>query len=460
MQTPFNKPIVCGTDFSPNAQDAADAAAALARRLGVPLLLTHAEAMPLDSDFAKAWLAPVRASLHEEAERLRAKGTEVEEIFTAGLPDESLAQLALERQAALLVVSSLGRRLPARWLIGSVAERTAESAPVPTLVVRKGSRFEAWALGQAALKVYVGVDFSSNSDAALRWIKELRQIGEVEVTALYVDWPPKERGSLGVYGPLGLVDNEPGAQQHIERDLARKVVKQLGSEEKLTISVEGSWGSVDAHLVNEASRAEADLIVIGTHQWHGLKWLRHGSVSRAVVRHAPMSVVCVPTPPPVVVPASAPAIQEVKRVIVAVDLNERDELAASYAFSVVKPGGRVRLVHVQNRLPAPPLLLGEAVVAPESQGDDAEAVARAEAKLRALAPDEAAAQGITTEVEIIDAVDAARAISEAAERFNADVVCIGGHTRPGFVAKVMGSVALGVLTHCKRPVLVVRPPEQ
>ena len=87
-------------------------------------------------------------------------------------------------------------------------------------------------------------------------------------------------------------------------------------------------------------------------------------------------------------------------------------------------------------------------------------MAESEARLRALAPAEAGARGIKTEVEVLEDLDTAKAICAVAERFNADVVCIGGHTRPGFTAKILGSVALGVLTQCRRPVLIVWPPAE
>jgi len=87
-------------------------------------------------------------------------------------------------------------------------------------------------------------------------------------------------------------------------------------------------------------------------------------------------------------------------------------------------------------------------------------VSQSGARLRALAPDEAEARGITTEIEVIDNPESAHAICAAAERFNADVVCIGSHTRPGLSAKVLGSVSLGVLQQCRRPVLVVSPPAE
>jgi nucleotide-binding universal stress UspA family protein len=82
----------------------------------------------------------------------------------------------------------------------------------------------------------------------------------------------------------------------------------------------------------------------------------------------------------------------------------------------------------------------------------------AEAKLRALTPHEAEARGIATEVEVTASRETAAAICAAAERFGADNMCIDSHTRPGFTAKVLGSLALAVLQTSRRPVLVVRPP--
>lgn len=100
----------------------------------------------------------------------------------------------------MLVVSSVGRRGLSRWLLGSVAERTAESSSVPTLVVRDAACFEAWARGERSLKIFVSTDFSASSDAALRWAAGLRQIGPCEIIAGYVDSPPEEAARLELSG--------------------------------------------------------------------------------------------------------------------------------------------------------------------------------------------------------------------------------------------------------------------
>ena len=458
MKPNESNPILCGTDFSGNAAQAANVAAALATRLNAPLLLVNAGGLPLESATQEdydAQTASARERLHEEAGRLRALGATVEETVAAGAPDEVLAQLAQQRQARLVVVSSLGLHAPARWLIGSVAERVAESSPVPTLVVREAARFEAWARGEQPLKVFVGTDFSASSDAALRWVAELRQLGPCEVVAAHVDWPPEEAARLGVSGPLGLGGNPLGMQSMLERDLREKVNRLLGGE-NVRVCVRGNWGRADYPLVEMAIEAQADLVVVGTHQWHGLSRLRHGSVSRGVLHHAPMSVACVPTP--AAARMAGPRIRECQRVLVAVDLNEPHGFAAPYGYSIVNPGGTVRLMHnvVPFRLPNP--MIGGYYQDFPSKKEHAQLVAESEAKLRALAPDKADAPDITTEVEVTESRETAEAICAAADRFGADIICIGSHTRPGFSAKVLGSVSLTVLQNSRCPVLTVWPP--
>jgi len=438
MKPNETQPILCGTDFSGNARQAANVAAALAKRLSAPLRLVHASAIPA---------SPItQEHLREEAQRLHDAGAGLTAEVIDGAAAEVLPQTAQRHAARLVVVSSLGRNAPARWLLGSVAERTAESSPVPTLVVRDAAPFEAWVQGERALKVFVGADFTASSDAALRWVAELRELGPIEVVAGYVDWPPEEAARLGLSGPLGVRGNLPAMQNVLERDLQEKVTRLLGSE-NVRVAVRGNWGRADIPLVEMALEAQADLVVIGTHQWHGLDRLRHGSVSRGVLHHAPMSVACVPTP--AAAPMAGPRIRECRRVLVAVDLNEPHGFATSYGYSIVQPGGTVRLLHNIGPLMALPLAEGK---------EPAHRIAASGAKLRALAPHEAEARGITTEVEVTESRETAEAICAAAERFGADVICVGSHTRPGFTAKVLGSVALAVLQTCRRPVLVVWPP--
>ena len=450
-----SSPIVCGTDFSENSDKAAAVADALARRLGVPFFLAHSvdERGEFPDHLRTRLMNEDRPQLAEHAERLRGLGMVFEEKLLPGVPDHGIAKFAAQTGARLVVVgaSTTSSHWASRLLLGNISARIAGSSSVPVLVVHDAAPFVAWARGERPLKVFVGADFSVTSDAALRWVAELRQSGPCEVTAGYVDWPAEEAARLGVTGPVGLGGNPPEIQRMLERDVRDKVTRLIGGE-NVHVCVRGNSGRADVPLLEMAVEAQADLVVIGTHQWHGLSRLLHGSVSRAILRHAPMSVACVPTP--AAAPVSGPRVRECPRVLVAVDLDEPHGFAARYAYGITSPGGTVRLMHNI-----------EPVAEREPQGAETSAGGKtpvprdeAETQLRALTPHAEEARDIKTEVEVTGHRDSAAAICAAAERFDADIICIGSHTRPGFTAKALGSVSLAVLQTSRRPVLVVWPP--
>ena len=418
--------IVCGTDFSANARSAADAAAALAAKLGADLRLVHGSVIPS--------LPLTQEHLQTEAARLKAAGASPVAEILEGEADDALLQSVEAHHAGLIVVSSLGRRAPVRWLLGSVAERTAESAPVPTLVVRDAAPLQAWSRGERPLRIFVCMDFSRTSEAALRWAASLRQAGPCEITAAYTDWTPEQSARLGVSAMQGILRNPPEVQAILERDMRERVHSILGNED-VTVLVRGGLGRADAHAASLASDAHADLIVVGTHQRHGLDRLGHASFSRGLLHYASTNVVCVPV---AAVPQQAPVTaREFHRVLAPVDLAESYNPAAACAWGICAPGGTVHLLYVCTT----PL------------ADHA----GLKAAMQALIPPQAAARNVHAEIEIVTQHDAAAAIGEAAERHNAHCICMGSHTRPGFAAKLMGSVTLAVMQHSGRPVLVVPP---
>jgi nucleotide-binding universal stress UspA family protein len=291
------RPIVCGTDFSPPAAEAVDIAAAMARRLETSLILVHVDQLlePLVSNpvLLEAATLQRRGDLDDEAQRLRHLGTNVEEKFLSGSPFDELVTAATETRGRLMVLGAIGHGLARRLLIGSVAERTAEASPIPTLVVRPGGRLASWIRGERTLKILVGYDFSAASDAALGWANQLTEIGKFQVTVLYSNWPPDEARRLGHEGPLPLVNNPPDVQKKLERDLKKRVATFLPNK-KVTVVVEPGWGTPEGYLFEMASRQKVDLIVVGTHQRRGLGRVLLGSVSRAVLHHAKVAVAVVP----------------------------------------------------------------------------------------------------------------------------------------------------------------------
>ena len=440
MSTTVTKPIICGTDFSDSAEHAATVADALARRLEASLILARSvdERGDFPEDIRTRLMEDDRPRLAEEAARLRGLGLTFEEKMLHGAPDHGVADFAARENARLVVVgaSGTGALWASRWVLGNVAERIAETSSVPTLVVRTAEPLVAWARGERPLKIFVAVDFTATAEAALRWVAEWRQVGPCEITLGYVHRQLEERGELAIYDGLGLTRLAQEAREGLEHDLREKASRLLGVVPTIHV-VQGS-ARVDAHLIALATEAQADLLVLGTHQWHNLDRAWHASISRRILHDAPMSIVCVPVP--VALPGAAAAIPTFSRVLVATDFSERAGHAIPYAYSALPcEGAVVCLLHAVKP--------GEA-----DQKDELEA------RLRALVPEEAAARGVTTELRIVESSDAGQAICETAEQFCADLVCIGSHGHSGLAAALMGSVAQSVIAHSPRPVLVVRLP--
>src|SRR5262245_51997712 len=297
MKKSDQRPIVCGTDFSATATEAVDVAAAMARRLETSLVLIHVDELlrTLTSNpvLLEAAILQRRSDLNDATQRLRDLGTTVEEKFLSGSAFDELATAATKSKARLIVAGAIGHGPIRRLFLGSVAERTAETSPVPTLLVRPKSTLAAWIDGTHVLKILVGYDFSAASDAALGWVNELGKIGKLETTVLYTNWPPDEAHRLGYKGPLPLAANPEEIQQNLEQDLKKTTARFL-PKQKVTAIVEPGWGTPEGYLFEMASRQNIDLIVVGTHKRRGLGRILLGSVSRDVLHHAKMSVGVVP----------------------------------------------------------------------------------------------------------------------------------------------------------------------
>lgn len=446
------RPIVCGTDFSATAVEAVDIAAEMARRLDVKLVLLHVEEFrglaAADPVLFEAIASRNREELDREAERLRKAGTLIEEKLLCGSVFNEIVDAAAESNARLIIVGAIGHGLARRLLVGSVAERVAETSAVPTLVVRPGSRLGSWIRGEHPLKVLAGYDFSAASDAALRWLNGMQEIGPCETNVVHSDWPPEAAHRIGYHGPLPLTENPEQIQNLLERDLAERVAMSLPPE-KVTVTVEPGWGRPEGNLFELASRQQVDLVVVGTHQRHGLGRLRFGSVSRTVLHHAHATVAVIPPAP--AVPAARPA--KLARVLVATDFSELGNSAVPYGAAVVQEGGTLRLIHVIE----PETAL--ATVAPGGKARPRKENPKLIAQLHALVPKEARDR-LDLEADVLESGDAAEAIAQEAERFRADAICLGSHGRSGVAKTLLGSVAQGVMTKSKRPVLVVRGDEE
>jgi nucleotide-binding universal stress UspA family protein len=439
--------LLCGIDFSEQSLRAAEAAARIAARTQRPLHLLHA----LDSgttaeerDLRSAELAFAERGLRQVAERAAEHGAKVEVHLEDGSPDEVLLDLAGRVSAELIVVAALGRRRKGAFLVGGHAERLAQRAHVPVLVVRDPAPFESWAAGTRPLRILLGADASLSSDHAMQWINQLRGFGPCVVTALHLYWPPSQFQRLGLHGVRSYIVPDPAVTRALEHDFNARLAVSGAPAPRLRL--EPHMGNVGQRIATLADEGGADLIVVGSHARTAAQRIAEGSVSRDLLHHARVSVACIPLPTSAQ-PAPAPQLRDV---LVATDLSATGDAAVPLAYALTPAGGTVHIVHVIPERAQPPLTPHD-IFAPESAAN-----AKLRERLSQLIPQAGGSHAVSTQVHVLESNQVAQAICQAAERLDAGMICVGTHGASGLSGALLGSVAQAVVKHAARPVLLAR----
>lgn len=151
-------PLVAPTDFSDGANHAVQAAALLARTLGVRLTVLHVlpEALPPKGEegpearrrAAETLHRNAEARLRSLAENLRLKPEQVDLALVTGVDAAEIVHMAKEIDAGCIVVGTRGLSGLPRVLLGSVTDQVLREAPCPVLVVPLGSVPSGWWWGE------------------------------------------------------------------------------------------------------------------------------------------------------------------------------------------------------------------------------------------------------------------------------------------------------------------------
>lgn len=438
--------IVCGTDLSAAAIDAASAAACLAARKRLPLYLVHAldPALAAQPDLAER----AERQLHEQAGQLRKQGAEVHITIRAGTPDVVLVQSAHDFQAALVVVGAEGQQLASGRRIGLHSERVAQRCGVPVLVVRDAAPFVAWSSvdeRERPLKIVLGAEPSFSTECAARQLIDLCAIGPCAVTAVRLFWPPSEFQRLGFSGARSYIDIDPRVTQVLAAE-----VRELLPPSDYKLRVEPHLGNLGERLAAIAVDEKADLIVVGSHERNVVERIWEGSTSHATLHNAHTSVLCVP-----VNESGALRKRRTARVVVATDFSQLGDAALPLAYAIAEPSAVIHVLHVvpareQGALEFHDIFALDDLNVASPARDEAWQHMRQLTSRISDGPDKRVV------LHALESDNAAEAIAQAAERLHADVIVMGTHGRSGLSKAVMGSVTSNVLHLSKRPVLLVR----
>lgn len=133
--------ILVPLDGSPRAEAVLGQVRPLLIRPEAEVLLVQAVDLPANAEFNAARL--LDQSLEEGVEylegvkrRLEEDGGRARVFVRTGPPADVVLDLAEKEQATLIALSTHGRTGPARWMLGSVAEKVLRASPVPVLALR------------------------------------------------------------------------------------------------------------------------------------------------------------------------------------------------------------------------------------------------------------------------------------------------------------------------------------
>ena len=141
------------------------------------------------------------------------------------------------------------------------------------------------------MKIMIGIDGSPPSDAAVKSVaarpwptgSEIRLIAVVElhIASVPVIWAVPDNHYLSLLHEL---------QEKAHEALTRAAAWFASTQPDLLVTTETLNGNIKELLVKEAEDWGADLLVVGSHGHNAVERFLLGSVSNAVMHHAPCSV--------------------------------------------------------------------------------------------------------------------------------------------------------------------------
>lgn len=287
---PF-KVLLLASDGSPAMDATIGVARLLAQRDAATVrVITAVEPLPMVTPEGNLPLVPeIEASRHEALERHvreqlarcapdAAPAWQVEQID--GRPDATIARVAQEIHADLIVLGLGEHGMIDRWFGGETALRVLRLVHTPVLAV-------APAAAALPRRVIAATDFSETSEHALR--SALPLLGDGTKLAL-VHVVPRDI-SMGVWPAWD--DAYENAVRASFADLRTRVsIPASVATEEIIL-----YGDPANELLDQAERSQSDLIVTGTHGHGAVAAAMLGRVSTKLIRGARCSVFAVPPEP-------------------------------------------------------------------------------------------------------------------------------------------------------------------
>ena len=300
------KRILCPVDFSPISQHAFDRALAVARSHGSEIAVLHvlpiASAVPA-VPYGPEGPGPFGFEALDRPRTLtelsRFLGTEHpgdvpihQDVIEAGAIHKEILVQASRLGADLIVMGTHGRSGVDHLFLGSVAEKTLRTSPIPVMIVPPRAADVAPGGAAPLRSILCAVDFSRDSARALAYAASLARHGGGGLTLMHV----VELLSVGYGSGAGTSFDLEGYQKAAVQPARQRLLDCARTVTAGTGAIDTVLGRGKAYneILREAGERGADLIVVGVHGRNALDRLVFGSTSEQLVRRAKCPILTVP----------------------------------------------------------------------------------------------------------------------------------------------------------------------
>jgi len=213
----------------------------------------------------------------------------VREETRAGAPAREILNFADEWSPDLIVLGSHGRSTLGRLFFGSVSRKVMLEARTSVRIGRRLERLEG-----EPLRIVVGVDETPASEAVIaalsaRHFPPSTQVKLVTATGVFEYFSSDILGSSVAVVPSNTIDELRRTAAEAAAAVQEKLLAAY-PDWKVTITREVIEGDPKSVLLDVAEKWPADAVVLGTRDLSGAERFFIGSVSSAVMAHAPCTV--------------------------------------------------------------------------------------------------------------------------------------------------------------------------
>ena len=231
-----------------------------------------------------------KGRLHNAAHQLQQEGVRTEELVVSGRADSEITEAADRLGCNLIAMSTHGRSLLGRGILGSVADRIVHTARIPVLTITPDKVRAYHGSDTLVTKLVVPLDGSALAETVLPHVREMASRLEYKVVLIRVV-RPLHYFWVGEHPPE--IDEENAQMENEARAYMETAAEKLSQD-----GIDVEWRVLVGHpttiVLEQVRDIHHSIVALTTHGRSGFRRWLIGSLAESLVRSGGDPVLIVP----------------------------------------------------------------------------------------------------------------------------------------------------------------------